>query len=196
MVGGAHRLGKAIALDLAQAGADVAISYHTSAHAADATRAEIEARGVRTAAFAAEAGDPAQMAALIDSAVVELGGLEIVVYCPSAGFLPVRPEDVTEDLFDAAFGGFDALKQQLIDAGVNRFGSGWSWLVVDDGTLKVVSTANQDSPLMDGQTPILGIDVWEHAYYLKYQNKRPDYIGAFWNVVNWDEVNRRLEAAK
>jgi NAD(P)-dependent dehydrogenase (short-subunit alcohol dehydrogenase family) len=103
VVGGAHRLGKAIALDLAQAGADVAISYHSSAHAAEATRAEIEALGVRTAAFAAEAGHPAQMAALVDSAAVELGGLEIVVYCPSAGFLPVRPEDVTEELFDAAF---------------------------------------------------------------------------------------------
>ena len=97
---------------------------------------------------------------------------------------------------DAAFGGFDALKQQLIDAGVNRFGSGWSWLVVDDGTLKVVSTANQDSPLMDGQTPILGIDVWEHAYYLKYQNRRPDYLAAIWNVVDWNAVGERYAQAR
>jgi len=103
VVGGAHRLGKAIALDLAQAGVDVAISYHSSAHAAEATRGEIEALGVRTRAFAAEAGDPAQMAALVDSAALELGGLEIVVYCPSAGFVPVPPEDVTEELFDVAF---------------------------------------------------------------------------------------------
>jgi NAD(P)-dependent dehydrogenase (short-subunit alcohol dehydrogenase family) len=102
VVGGAHRLGRAIALDLAEAGADVAISYHTSAHAAEATRAEIEALGVRTGAFAAEAGDPAQMAALIDTAVAELGGLEVVVYCPSAGFEPVRPEVVTEALWDLA----------------------------------------------------------------------------------------------
>lgn len=102
-MGGAHRLGKAIALDLAQAGVDVAISYHSSAHAAEATRAEIEALGVRTGAYAAEAGDPAQMAALVDSAAVEFGGLDVVVYCPSAGFEPVAPEDVTEELFDAAF---------------------------------------------------------------------------------------------
>ena len=102
VVGGAHRLGKAIALDLAQAGADVAISYHTSAHAAEATRAEIEALGVRTGAFAAEAGDTAQMAALIDTAAAALDGLEVVVYCPSAGFEPVRPEDVTEELWDVA----------------------------------------------------------------------------------------------
>ena len=96
---------------------------------------------------------------------------------------------------DSTFGSFDAMKKQLIDAGVNRFGSGWSWLVVDNGDLKVTSTANQDSPIMDGQTPILGIDVWEHAYYLKYQNRRPDYIDAWWNVVNWPEVARRFDAA-
>jgi NAD(P)-dependent dehydrogenase (short-subunit alcohol dehydrogenase family) len=103
VVGGAHRLGRAIALDLAEGGADVAISYHTSAHAAEATRAEIAALGVRTGAFAAEAGDPAQMSALIDTAVLELGGLDVVVYCPSGGFEPVPPQDVTEELFDAAF---------------------------------------------------------------------------------------------
>ena len=82
------------------------------------------------------------------------------------------------------------------DAGVNRFGSGWSWLVVDGGDLKVTSTANQDSPISDGQTPILGIDVWEHAYYLKYQNRRPDYLAAIWNVVDWNAVGERYAQAR
>jgi Fe-Mn family superoxide dismutase len=84
----------------------------------------------------------------------------------------------------------------MIDAGVNRFGSGWSWLVVDNGGLKVISSANQDSPLSDGQTPIFGIDVWEHAYYLKYQNKRPDYLAAIWNVVDWNAVAERYAHAR
>jgi superoxide dismutase, Fe-Mn family len=97
----------------------------------------------------------------------------------------------------AKFGGVDALKQQVNDAGVKRFGSGWAWVVVDgSGNLQVTSTANQDSPLMEGQTPILGVDVWEHAYYLKYQNLRPKYLEAWWNVLNWEEVARRYEAAK
>lgn len=92
------------------------------------------------------------------------------------------------------FGGFEAFKQQFVQAAVSRFGSGWAWLVADaDGRLAVTSSANQDSPLMDGLTPILGLDVWEHAYYLKYQNKRPDYIAAFFKVVNWVEVGRRYE---
>jgi Fe-Mn family superoxide dismutase len=97
---------------------------------------------------------------------------------------------------DNAFGSFDAFKQQMIDAGVNRFGSGWSWLVVANGDLKVTSTANQDSPIMDGQTPILGIDVWEHAYYLKYQNKRPYYLAAIFNVIDWSAVAERYTAAR
>ncbi|MXQ53815.1 superoxide dismutase [Shimazuella alba] len=97
---------------------------------------------------------------------------------------------------DDTFGSFDELKAQFADAAVKRFGSGWAWLVVKDGKLAVTSTANQDSPLTDGATPVLGLDVWEHAYYLNYQNKRPDYISAFWNVVNWDEVNNRYQAAK
>ena len=96
---------------------------------------------------------------------------------------------------DNAFGSFDAFKQQMVDAGVNRFGSGWAWLVLDNGQLAVTSSANQDSPITDGQTPLLGIDVWEHAYYLKYQNRRPDYIGAWWNVVNWAEVAKRHQQA-
>ena len=93
------------------------------------------------------------------------------------------------------FGGFDTFREQFNAAAAGRFGSGWAWLVVKDGTLAVESTANQDSPLMDGKTPILGLDVWEHAYYLKYQNRRPDYVAAWWNVVHWDEVARRFEAA-
>ncbi len=96
----------------------------------------------------------------------------------------------------AAFGNFDAFKEAFGKAGATRFGSGWAWLVVDgDGALQCYSTANQDSPHMQGHTPILGLDVWEHAYYLNYQNRRPDYIAAFWNVVNWDEVERRRAQA-
>ncbi len=98
---------------------------------------------------------------------------------------------------DSELGGFDKFKEDFAKAATTRFGSGWAWLVVDkDGKLAVTSTPNQDSPIMEGQTPLLGLDVWEHAYYLKYQNKRPDYIGAFWNVVNWDAVNARYTAAK
>ncbi|MDQ3895523.1 MAG: superoxide dismutase [Actinomycetota bacterium] len=92
------------------------------------------------------------------------------------------------------FGGVQELKAQVNDAGVKRFGSGWAWLLWDGTGLLVTSTANQDSPLMDGQVPLLGIDVWEHAYYLKYQNRRPEYLEAWWNVVNWDEVSRRFDA--
>jgi Fe-Mn family superoxide dismutase len=94
-----------------------------------------------------------------------------------------------------AFGGAEKLKTDINDAGMKRFGSGWSWLVVDGGHLKVISTANQDCPLMTGAFPVLGVDVWEHAYYLKYQNLRADYLKAWWNVVNWDEVGKRYEAA-
>jgi superoxide dismutase, Fe-Mn family len=97
---------------------------------------------------------------------------------------------------DEAFGGVDALKEQVNDAGVKRFGSGWTWLVSDGGSLSVLSTANQDSPLSDGKTPLLGIDVWEHAYYLNYQNRRPDYLAAWWNVVDWDAVAKRFEQAR
>jgi Fe-Mn family superoxide dismutase len=96
-----------------------------------------------------------------------------------------------------AFGDFDTFKQQFNDAGVKRFGSGWVWLVRGTGgKLQITSTANQDNPMSEGMYPIMGNDVWEHAYYLKYQNKRPDYLAAWWNVVNWDEVNRRFEQAR
>lgn len=95
------------------------------------------------------------------------------------------------------FGSFDAFKTAFNDAGTKRFGSGWAWLVLDSsGKLQVISTANQDSPLMDGLYPVMGNDVWEHAYYLKYQNRRPEYLNAWWNVVNWDEVARRYEQAR
>jgi superoxide dismutase, Fe-Mn family len=98
---------------------------------------------------------------------------------------------------DSDLGGLDSFKEAFAKAGTTRFGSGWAWLVVKGGKLAVTSTPNQDSPLMDGSgTPILGLDVWEHAYYLNYQNRRPDYIAAFWNVVNWGEVARRFAAAK
>ena len=95
-----------------------------------------------------------------------------------------------------AIGDFSAFKEEFSQAGITRFGSGWAWLVQDDNGLAVVSTANQDNPLTDGKTPLLGVDVWEHAYYLKYQNRRPDYLDAFWNVVNWPEVAKRYDAAK
>ena len=103
-----------------------------------------------------------------------------------------EPTDALADALKKTFGGIDKLKEQLAAAATSRFGSGWAWLVVSGGKLEVVSTANQDSPLMDGKVPILGLDVWEHAYYLKYQNRRPDYIAAWWNVVNWTEVAKRF----
>jgi Fe-Mn family superoxide dismutase len=106
------------------------------------------------------------------------------------------PSGALADAINEAFGSFDNFKAEFTKAATGRFGSGWAWLIVDGGKLAITSTPNQDSPLMEGKTPILGLDVWEHAYYLKYQNKRPDYIAAFWNVVNWDEVSKRFEAAK
>jgi superoxide dismutase, Fe-Mn family len=102
------------------------------------------------------------------------------------------PSGAIADAINGAFGSFDAFKEQMNKGGVGRFGSGWVWLVESGGKLAVESTANQDNPMMDGKKPIFGIDVWEHAYYLKYQNRRPDYLAAWWNVVNWDEVNKRL----
>jgi len=112
---------------------------------------------------------------------------------PNAGG---EPDGAIGELINGQFGGFDAFKQQFAQAGTTRFGSGWAWLVSAGGEFKIVSTANQDSPLSDGQFPVMGLDVWEHAYYLKYQNKRPDYITAWWNVVNWAAVNERLEQAR
>jgi superoxide dismutase, Fe-Mn family len=107
-----------------------------------------------------------------------------------------EPSGELADAINEKFGSFDEFKQQFKDAGIARFGSGWAWLVFADGGVEITSTPNQDSPLTEGKTPLLGVDVWEHAYYLKYQNKRPDYLDAFWNVVNWDEVASRYSAVK
>jgi Fe-Mn family superoxide dismutase len=112
---------------------------------------------------------------------------------PKAGGKPTGP--LADDI-NRTFGDFDSFRQKLKEAAVGRFGSGWGWLVLADGKLQVINTANQDSPYMNNQTPILGIDVWEHAYYLKYQNKRPDYIDAWWNTVNWNAVAQRYSSAK
>jgi Fe-Mn family superoxide dismutase len=106
-----------------------------------------------------------------------------------------EPSGALASAIESTFGGLDTLKEQVNDAGVKRFGSGWTWLVEGgDGALSIESTPNQDTPLMEGRSPILGIDVWEHAYYLKYQNRRPDYLAAWWNVVNWDAVAARLKS--
>ncbi|OJG52432.1 superoxide dismutase [Enterococcus haemoperoxidus] len=115
------------------------------------------------------------------------------IMAPNAGGAPTG--DI-KDAIDATFGSFDKLKEEFKAAATGRFGSGWAWLVLNNGKLEITSTPNQDSPLMDGKTPVLGLDVWEHAYYLNYKNVRPDYIDAFWNLVNWDEVNKRFAAAK
>ena len=111
-----------------------------------------------------------------------------------------EPTGAIADAIKSTFGSFDDFKTQFAQAGATRFGSGWAWLVSNGGKLSIGSTPNQDNPLMDVAdikgTPVLGLDVWEHAYYLNYQNRRPDYIAAFWNVINWDEVNRRYSEAK
>ena len=108
---------------------------------------------------------------------------------PNAGGAPTG---AIADAITSSFGTFDAFKEQVNKAGVGRFGSGWAWVIDQGGKLVIESTANQDSPLMEGKKPVFGVDVWEHAYYLKYQNRRPDYLAAWWNVVNWAEVNKRL----
>ncbi|PZD95607.1 superoxide dismutase [Paenibacillus sambharensis] len=113
---------------------------------------------------------------------------------PNAGG---QPTGALADAINSELGGFDKFKEDFAKAGATRFGSGWAFLALTpQGNLKVYSLPNQDSPIMEGDTPLLGLDVWEHAYYLKYQNKRPDYIAAFWNVVNWEEVGKRYDAAK
>ncbi len=115
------------------------------------------------------------------------------IMAPNAGGAPSGP---VAEAITSTFGSFDAFKEQLAKAAAGQFGSGWAWLVADSsGALKVMGTPNQDSPITQGLTPLLGIDVWEHSYYLKYQNKRPDYVAAWWNTVNWPEVNKRYQAA-
>ncbi|MEX0648718.1 MAG: superoxide dismutase [Balneolaceae bacterium] len=136
----------------------------------------------------------------IRQAVINNGGgyanhnLFWTILSPNGGGNPVG--DVAEAI-NEKFGSFDKFKEEFSSAAAGRFGSGWGWLCVDSsGNLKLLSTANQDSPYMQGLTPVLGVDVWEHAYYLKYQNRRPDYLSAFWNVVNWDQVEKNYQAAK
>jgi superoxide dismutase, Fe-Mn family len=107
-----------------------------------------------------------------------------------------EPGGELAEAISSAFGSFADLQAKMKETGVNQFGSGWSWLVLDGSALAVVGSANQDNPISNGQTPLLGVDVWEHAYYLKYQNRRPDYIDAWWNVVNWSRVAERLSAAR
>jgi superoxide dismutase, Fe-Mn family len=115
------------------------------------------------------------------------------ILAPNGGGAPTGE---LADAINGKFGSFESFKEEFAKAATTRFGSGWAWLSVSNGELEVSSTPNQDSPLMEGKTPILGLDVWEHAYYLNYQNRRPDYISSFWNVVNWDEVSKRYTAAK
>jgi Fe-Mn family superoxide dismutase len=107
-----------------------------------------------------------------------------------------EPTGELADALNSKFGSLENFKEEFAKAATTRFGSGWAWLVVNNGELEVTSTPNQDSPLMEGKTPVLGLDVWEHAYYLNYQNRRPEYITNFWNVVNWDEVSKRYSSAK
>jgi superoxide dismutase, Fe-Mn family len=104
-----------------------------------------------------------------------------------------QPGGALASAISSSFGGFDQFKEKFNAAATTRFGSGWAWLLNNGGKLEITSTANQDSPLMEGKTPVMGLDVWEHAYYLKYQNRRPDYIGAWWSVVNWKEVEKRFK---
>jgi len=115
------------------------------------------------------------------------------IMTPGGGGAPVGH---VAQAIDATFGGFDKFKEKFAQAGVTRFGSGWAWLVKSGRSLDIVSTANQDSPVMEGKCAVMGLDVWEHAYYLKYQNRRPDYIAAWWNVVNWPEIEKRFNAEK
>ncbi|PGN65479.1 superoxide dismutase [Bacillus thuringiensis] len=115
------------------------------------------------------------------------------ILSPNGGGQPVGE---LATAIEAKFGSFDAFKEEFAKAGATRFGSGWAWLVVNNGELEVTSTPNQDSPLTEDKTPVIGLDVWEHAYYLNYQNRRPDYIGAFWNVVDWNAAEKRYQEAK
>ena len=111
------------------------------------------------------------------------------IMAPNAGGAPTG---AIADALTSSFGSFDAFKEQFAKAAVGRFGSGWAWVIDTGSKLAIESTANQDNPVMEGKKPVFGVDVWEHAYYLKYQNRRPDYIGAWWHVVNWAEINKRL----
>jgi Fe-Mn family superoxide dismutase len=115
------------------------------------------------------------------------------IMAPGAGGAPIG--NVAQAI-NAAFGGFDQFKEKFNAAATGRFGSGWAWLIKNSKGVQIISTANQDSPIMDGNFPVFGVDVWEHAYYLKYQNRRPEYLGAWWNVANWPEIEKRFNSAK
>jgi Fe-Mn family superoxide dismutase len=176
--------------------------HHDKHHAAYVSKVNAALEG--HAALAAKSiedlvGDLSAVPEAIRVAVRNNGGghanhtLFWTVMAPNGGG---APSGDLASAIDSACGSFDKFKEQFSAAAANRFGSGWAWLSLDGGKLIIESTANQDSPLMEGRTPILGLDVWEHAYYLNYQNRRPDYISAFWNVVNWAEVAKRFAAAR
>ncbi len=175
--------------------------HHTKHHQAYITKVNDAIAGTAFEAKSIEAliTDLASVPENIRTAVRNNGGghanhsLFWTVMAPQAGG---SPSGALAKAIDAAFGNFEKFQQQFNNAAATRFGSGWAWLSVEQGKLVVESTANQDSPLSAGRTPILGLDVWEHAYYLKYQNRRPDYVSAFWNVVHWDEVARRYAEAQ
>ncbi|QDU02998.1 Superoxide dismutase [Mn] [Gimesia chilikensis] len=176
--------------------------HHTKHHQAYITKANAALEGHSDLASKSIEDLMSDLSAVpedIRSAIRNNGGghanhsLFWTVMSPNGGGTPGG--ELGDDI-NATFGSFDAFKEQFANAAATRFGSGWAWLSVDGGKLVVESTPNQDTPLSEGHTPILGLDVWEHAYYLNYQNKRPDYISAFFNVVNWDEVAKRYAAAK
>ncbi|NBV84143.1 superoxide dismutase [bacterium] len=175
--------------------------HHTKHHQAYITNLNAAIQGTEFESFALEALI-AQLDSLPESirTVVRNNGgghANHALFWPQLSVSgPKAPTGALADAIVATFGSFDAFKERFETAAKTRFGSGWAWLsVTGDKTLDVTSTANQDSPIMDGKTPILGLDVWEHAYYLHYQNRRPDYVSAFWNVVDWSEVERRYADA-
>lgn len=176
--------------------------HHGKHHAAYVSKVNAAVEGhadLATKSIEDLIGDLAAVPEPVRGAVRNNGGghanhtLFWTVMAPNGGG---APSGDLASAINAACGTFDKFKEQFGAAAANRFGSGWAWLSFDGGKLVVESTPNQDSPLMDGRTPILGLDVWEHAYYLNYQNRRPDYISAFWNVVNWAEVAKRFAAVK
>ncbi len=168
-------------------------AYVTNLNAALKEQADLLALPIETLL----ADKCAKVPEAIRQAVINNGGghanhsLFWTVLAPNAGG---EPTGEVGDAIKSTFGGLAGLQEKMNDAGAKRFGSGWSWLVKKGGKLEVYSTANQDSPIMVGDVPVFGIDVWEHAYYLKYQNRRPDYLKAIWNAVNWAEVNKRFKA--
>lgn len=174
--------------------------HHGKHHAGYVAKLNAAVEGTEMASRSVDAliGDLAALPESIRGAVRNNGGghanhtLFWSVIGPDAGG---APSGALATAIDAAFGSFDAFKSQFSSAAATRFGSGWAWLSqASDGSLEVGSTPNQDSPIMEGKTPLLGLDVWEHAYYLHYQNRRPDYVDAFWNVVNWSAVSERFSA--